>query len=122
MCEGGCVKGTAIDKMPHSKFQAALTIRHQVEHMAPDYPEDIEGVDISKEFCSRVSAQKLPTEEEIQEILHSTGKYTKEQELNCGACGYPSCREKAIAVYQKKAEIGMCLPTLLRRRSLCRTW
>ena len=38
------------------------------------------------------------------------GKYTKSDELNCGACGYPSCRAKATAVFQGKAEIGMCLP------------
>ena len=31
-------------------------------------------------------------------------------ELNCGSCGYNTCREKAIAVYQGKAEISMCLP------------
>lgn len=111
MCEGGCVKGTAIDKMVEpSKFQAALTIRQQVGHMAPDYPDYIEGVDIAKQFYPRVNVDKMPTEAQIREILHSTGKYTKEQELNCGACGYLSCREKAIAVFQKKAEIGMCLP------------
>ncbi|MFR1038235.1 MAG: (Fe-S)-binding protein [Clostridium sp.] len=33
-----------------------------------------------------------------------------DDELNCGACGYPTCREKAIAVYQKKAELDMCIP------------
>ena len=52
----------------------------------------------------------MPTEEEIQEILKATGKYNKDQELNCGACGYTSCREKAIAVFQGKAELDMCLP------------
>ena len=41
------------------------------------------------------------------------GKTRPEQELNCGACGYNTCREKAIAVYQGKAEISMCLPYLL---------
>ena len=51
-----------------------------------------------------------PTEEQMEEVLHAMGKYTKEDELNCGACGYPSCRAKAKAVFQKKAEIGMCLP------------
>ena len=41
------------------------------------------------------------------------GKYTREDELNCGACGYATCRAKAVAVFQKKAEIGMCLPYAL---------
>ena len=43
------------------------------------------------------------------------GKKKPEQELNCGSCGYNTCREKAIAVYQGKAEISMCLPYLKER-------
>ncbi|ABB14428.1 sigma-54-dependent Fis family transcriptional regulator [Carboxydothermus hydrogenoformans] len=64
-----------------------------------------------------VKARKLPlpTEEEIREILAYTDKFTPEDELNCGACGYNSCREKAIAVYQGLAEIDMCLPFLLKK-------
>ncbi|GAV23789.1 sigma-54-dependent Fis family transcriptional regulator [Carboxydothermus pertinax] len=57
----------------------------------------------------------LPTEEEIREILAYTDKFQPEDELNCGACGYNSCREKAIAVYQGLAEIDMCLPFLLKK-------
>ena len=52
----------------------------------------------------------MPTEEQMEDVLRAMGKYTKSDELNCGACGSPSCRAKATAVFQKKAEIGMCLP------------
>lgn len=48
-------------------------------------------------------------------FLEKTGKYTPEQELNCGSCGYNSCREKAIAVFQGKADINMCLPFFRER-------
>ena len=40
------------------------------------------------------------------------GKFKPSQELNCGSCGYNTCREKAIAICQGKAEISMCLPYL----------
>ena len=40
------------------------------------------------------------------------GKTKKSDELNCGSCGYNTCREKAIAIYQGKAQISMCLPYL----------
>ena len=40
------------------------------------------------------------------------GKFKPSQELNCGSCGYNTCREKAIAICQGKAEISMCLPFL----------
>ena len=54
-----------------------------------------------------------PSETEIQDILARTNKITQEDELDCGACGYPSCREKAIAVHQGLAEPEMCLPFLI---------
>ena len=57
----------------------------------------------------------MPTEEDIREILKSTGKYTPEDELNCGACGYPTCRDKATAVFQGKAELSMCMPYALNQ-------
>ncbi|MBP1747720.1 MAG: putative sensor protein [Deltaproteobacteria bacterium] len=54
------------------------------------------------------------TEEEIQKILAQTGKQDPEQQLNCGACGYDSCREKAIAVALGMAEPEMCIPYMRR--------
>ena len=52
----------------------------------------------------------VPPEYEIRAILEATGKYKPEDELNCGACGYPTCRDKAIAVYNGMAQIDMCVP------------
>jgi two-component system NtrC family sensor kinase len=57
----------------------------------------------------------LPTEEELREILRQTNKTRPEDELNCGACGYSTCREKAIAVFQGLAESQMCLPFLIEQ-------
>ncbi len=54
-----------------------------------------------------------PTEEEIREILSHTNKFFPEDELNCGACGYPTCRAKAAAVYAGMAEEAMCLPFII---------
>lgn len=53
-----------------------------------------------------------PTEAEINAVLRQMGKFKPSQELNCGSCGYNTCREKAAAVCQGKAEISMCLPFL----------
>ena len=54
----------------------------------------------------------MPTEDEIADILKKMGKTKPEDELNCGSCGYNTCREKAIAIFHGKAEISMCLPYL----------
>lgn len=66
-------------------------------------------------FGNHSVRDNLPDEETIRKILAKTGKITSEQELNCGSCGYESCREKAIAVYQGKADINMCLPFFRER-------
>ena len=49
-------------------------------------------------FHDEKSASPQVTEEQIQQVLERTGKSDPQQQLNCGACGYESCREKAIAV------------------------
>lgn len=54
----------------------------------------------------------LPSETEIRDILRQMGKTKPEHELNCGSCGYNTCREKAVAIYQGKADSSMCLPFL----------
>jgi iron only hydrogenase large subunit-like protein/uncharacterized Fe-S cluster-containing protein len=110
VCEGGCIKGPAVDKLHVSRFKARVTIEDQVEHLPPSREAAASSILLDKSFYPQPITDVLPSEAEIQSILHSTGKYTKEQELNCGACGYSSCREKAIAVAQGKAEIDMCLP------------
>ena len=85
-----------------------------IEEWKRQHAEFIE-IDLSKEFSAAVSDEDLPTEEQIVEILAKTNKFGPEDELNCRACGYESCREKAKAVFQGKAEVEMCLPYLISK-------
>ncbi|MEG2813393.1 MAG: (Fe-S)-binding protein, partial [Oscillospiraceae bacterium] len=66
-------------------------------------------------FANRETEQIIPTDEQINKILSQIGKTSEEKELNCGSCGYPTCRAKAIAVFQGKADVSMCLPFLRER-------
>lgn len=113
VCEGGCIKGPASDKWQQSLVRAKMDIEKQVRHR--EEAEEIDGssLDLHKVFTDRHVVDKQPSRQEMQEVLHAMGKYTREDELNCGACGYATCRAKAAAVFQKKAEIGMCLPYAL---------
>jgi len=70
-------------------------------------------VDLSCDFTPLDRELTTPPEEEIQKVLRMTNKFSPEDELNCGACGYASCREKAIAVCRGMAEPEMCLPYLI---------
>jgi len=73
------------------------------------------SIDFHRGFHIEEMTARQPSEQEVQEILKKTGKYHPEDELNCGACGYATCREKAIAVYQGLAEAEMCLPYMLEK-------
>lgn len=110
MCEGGCINGPAVNRLHISRFKAKMDMEQQIEYEDPKFESFPETLHIEKMFYSRANRDRMPTEDEIRVILKATGKYNKDQELNCGACGYPTCRAKAIAVFQGKAEQEMCLP------------
>lgn len=116
-CHGGCVNGPATAATV-SSFKVKLDLEALLPKEAADLSvlsEAARSVDTNKIFKNRAQKERIPTEEDIREILRKTGKTRPEQELNCGACGYASCREKANAVFQKKAELNMCIPYLYDR-------
>ena len=115
VCAGGCVKGPASNNWKSSFTKAKLRIEKQVNHAPAAESVCTETIPLDKKFMDRSRKQNMPTEEQIREILRASGKYKKEDELNCGACGYPTCRAKAVAVFQNKAEVGMCLPYAIAR-------
>ena len=112
VCNGGCIKGPAADTSYISRFKVKLDMEESIpkEPPAEEFYSKEQGVSFHKNFYPRKSRDKIPSDEEIREILKKIGKVDKAHELNCGACGYSSCREKAIAVYQGKAELSMCIP------------
>lgn len=71
-----------------------------------------DSLEMRKHFEFIERKLQMPAESEISEILRQMGKMRPSDELNCGSCGYDTCREKAIAIYHGKAEISMCLPYL----------
>ncbi len=112
-CSGGCIKGPTVEDETISRFKVKLDMEETIrkEPVAPKtVAKMVEGVQMGKEFRDRSPKDPMPTEAQIQEILRAIGKNKPEDELNCSACGYPTCREKAIAVFQKKAELNMCIP------------
>ncbi len=82
--------------------------RDLVEGMA-----EFADLDMGRYFTAQNIELTEPSEEEIEQTLASMRKLRPEDQLNCGACGYPTCREKAIAVWQGLAEPQMCLPYLI---------
>lgn len=124
VCRGSCIEGPAIAHRKYSRFRKKLLVEDIVsgeKEQPKDFPEKPQGY-FDREFHDRSIALPIPTEEEIRDILRKIGKYSKKDELNCTACGYPSCRAKAIAVYQGKAELNMCMPYMQEQaRSMAKT-
>lgn len=110
-CVGSCVGGPVMEKYHRSpvidyQLVANYAGKEDFEVEQPD------SIDLRKRFEPIEHRCGMPSEDEIKEILKRMGKNRPEDELNCGSCGYNTCREKAIAIYQGKAEISMCLPYL----------
>lgn len=113
-CAGSCIGGPVMEKYSNSPvrhYQAVTTFAGKRDFPVSPAPEGA----LERRHTYIGVPNAMPSEAEIAEILAKTGKTRKEDELNCGSCGYNTCREKAIAVYQGKADISMCLPFLMER-------
>ena len=111
-CVGSCIGGPVMEKYhnvsPIKDFIAVTDYAGErdfnVEQPAP--------IEIKKHFAVIEHKLTQPSETEIIAVLRQMGKFKSSDELNCGSCGYNSCREKAVAIIQGKAESSMCLPFL----------
>lgn len=113
-CVGSCIGGPVMEKYHRSPVHDYMAVADFAGEK--DFSvEQPEVVDIKKNFEYIEHKLKMPTEDEITDILHQMGKMKPSDELNCGSCGYDSCREKAVAIFQGKAEISMCLPYLMEK-------
>ena len=111
-CTGSCVGGPVMEKYNHySPVSNYIAISDYAGEKDFEVVQP-ESIEIKKYIKPIEHELKAPLETEIAAVLQQMGKFTPEDELNCGTCGYNSCREKAIAVCQGKAEISMCLPFL----------
>ena len=111
-CTGSCIGGPVMEKYHRSsRIKDYISVtdyagEEDFDVSTPCFPE------VRKQFEYIEHRLSEPSETEIMNVLRQMGKFKPSQELNCGSCGYNTCREKAKAVCQGKAEISMCLPFL----------
>lgn len=109
-CEGSCVNGPAIRS---NRYENRIRGTVAVNAYAGEWDFGaFEERSIRKAFLPDPVVRTLPSEDEIERVLKKLNKDTADTALNCGACGYPTCREMASALCQGKAEMDMCLPYL----------
>lgn len=113
-CHGSCLNGPAIDPSARAVIASALEVKRSAgkeDYLVTSYQDEE-----LKKTMPAFSIKKIsPSEEAIRNVLAKIGKTMPRDELNCSSCGYASCRDKAIAVIEGKANLEMCLPFLMEK-------
>ena len=117
-CAGGCIEGpgiaSEIDSWTRKRMVTAYALQTAAGFPAGSLPPPSPAM-LQVAFARREVDLPEPTEEDIRAILARTDKVNPSDELNCGACGYNSCRDKAVAVFRGLAEVEMCIPYMRER-------
>lgn len=119
-CNGGCIGGPGKNNRLTTFSKRNLIIEQHLNQnlyyrTKSTYMADIPLPNFTRSFSNKHERPKAPSSERIRQILQSTDKHETRDELNCGACGYITCREHAVAVYRELADVDMCLPHAVKR-------
>ena len=120
ICKDGCVNGpcSLSVNIKGGSIKATSDVikyyKNDIMTLAPHQYEE-HGIDLNKQYPRIRNNSMPPPEREIRAILAKIGKHTAEDELNCSACGYDTCRDKAWAVYNGYSDVEICLPFMRER-------
>lgn len=118
-CYDGCIGGPGRNKEVTRFYKRNLVITHFKRNVpyetAPHHLTAETGCSLTREFSNKYVKLPTPRAGDIKSILQSTNKFAQKDELNCRACGYRTCREHAVAVFQGLADLEMCLPFNLHK-------
>jgi DNA-binding NtrC family response regulator/iron only hydrogenase large subunit-like protein len=119
-CSGGCIGGPGKNNRLTTFSKRNLILKYYQNREIPyatsaQYTAALALPDIHRRFTNKYKRLEPPSGESIRQILQSTNKFVERDELDCGACGYATCREHAVAVSHGLAEREMCLPFSLKR-------
>ena len=101
-CKGSCINGPIMRKNNHTLLKDLLIIKGKSGET--DYP--VLPCDIKREFEAKSVSVSMPNSSAIEEILKKMGKTTPDKELNCGSCGYDTCRDRRCMSASQMADDG----------------
>ena len=121
----GCIMGPgvvnddpAFSRRQHVSEFARERMARFDPHAWAQHMKRFEQLDLSRSYHADDQRLPVPDSEEVRAILRRMGKSSPQDELNCGACGYPTCREHAVAILKGLAESEMCLPHTIEKLHL----
>ncbi|MFW5819933.1 MAG: ATP-binding protein, partial [Bacteroidota bacterium] len=122
LCCEGCIMGPGTSEKGNKFERRTLVYNYVIDklrnldhHDWNKAMKDAESIDMSQSFSVNDQRMKDPTETEIREVLKQMDKTSENDHLNCGACGYDTCRNHAIAITKGLAETEMCLPNTIEK-------
>lgn len=122
LCCEGCIMGPGMSKGGKQYNRRALVSSYALDKMGELDMEEWSGnietydtLDLTVSFKPEDMRRHQPEDEEVKRVLASTGKLSEKDHLNCGACGYETCVEHAIAIVKGLAEEEMCLPYTIEK-------
>jgi iron only hydrogenase large subunit-like protein/nitrogen-specific signal transduction histidine kinase len=118
LCCEGCIMGPGTSKKNRRQYNRRILVHNYVQHKIENFDKiqwkrhinKYKSIDLTTEFEKKDKRISSPSKNEVEKILQSMGKNEPQDHLNCGACGYDTCEEHAIAIVKGLAEIEMCLP------------
>lgn len=115
ICHNSCLSGPGMPRNIENSIERKIKLHQYVDALPfeTNAHEDVsKDLNIHKTYLSKTITHKKPSEEEIWAILNQIGKTEEADLLNCSACGYKTCYDKAEAVYNGMSDVHMCLPYL----------
>lgn len=112
-CHGSCINGPMVKHT--NSYIASNAIINKFAGKEDFNKQVLNSSDIVRNYNQISVIHATPSEKEINDMLSKMGKSDEKNRLNCGSCGYNSCRDKAIAIIQGKAILDMCLPSLIEK-------
>jgi len=117
-CKGSCIGGPDMIKEEKNFYARQRKVKNYIKSKSLNESSKTYSLEQKSDECIQTyertfldkSLEKtVASEEDIKKIMKDMGKFEPSDELNCGVCGYNTCREKAQAVYEGMAEVNMCL-------------
>ncbi len=123
ICSGSCLNGPDMPSNAPSFYERQSILSTYVEMQVHEekidivstIDKDMMDLDVKRKFRPKPIEQSIPSDESINDILLKMGKYTEQDQLNCGACGYTTCYDKAVAVFHGYSDVEMCMDSLKQK-------
>ena len=111
ICQGSCINGPGFPTNKQNYYESRDLLKKYIDKKEIKTSKKT-LLKFERDFKNKKKYLDQPSDKEIKEILESIGKYDETDELNCGACGYSTCKEKARSIYYEMSDPNMCMPFL----------